>query len=455
MYRSHFIEPRRLKLYGRQDLDRIPQIEILPERERRALATVTEVFPFRINNYVLSDLIDWERWDEDPIFKLVFPQAGMLDYADFELLYEMLRKDAPRKRIEQAVQSIRMHLNPHPAGQADLNVPYLDRKPLPGLQHKYRETVLFFPRQGQTCHTYCTYCFRWPQFIGDPDLKIAASEIGDLVQYLKRHREVSDVLITGGDPMIMSSRILRSIVSALLVPELSHVRNIRIGTKVLSWWPYRFVTDRDSSEILGLFDEVVQAGRHLAFMAHFSHPRELEPPIVEEAIRRIIATGVVIRCQSPLVRHVNSNVDAWVRMWNREVRLGCIPYYMFVARNTGATRYFEVPLLEAWEIFRGAYSQVSGLARSARGPAMSAMPGKAIVSGVSEIDGEEVLVLELVQARNPDWCGKPFFARLDPTATWLSDLRPALGADEFFFEPGMRRLQRRYEEKLRNAEARA
>ena len=80
-----------------------------------------------------------------------------------------------------------MRLNPHPAGQLLLNAPSLHGRPLPGLQHKYPETVLFFPRQGQTCHAYCTYCFRWAQFVDEPELKMATDDIGTLVAYLGEH----------------------------------------------------------------------------------------------------------------------------------------------------------------------------------------------------------------------------------------------------------------------------
>ena len=129
-----------------------------------------------------------------------------------------------------------------------------------GCQHKYRETVLFFPVQGQTCHAYCTYCFRWPQFVGDKDLRFAARNTDALVQYLSEHDEVTDVLITGGDPMVMSSALLRKTIEPLLDPSLGHIRSIRIGTKALSFWPYRFLTDADADDLLRLFEEVRSTG---------------------------------------------------------------------------------------------------------------------------------------------------------------------------------------------------
>jgi hypothetical protein len=128
-------------------------------------------------------------------------------------------------------------------------------------------------------------------------------------------------------------------------------------------------------------------------------------------------------------------------MWRKEVRLGAIPYYMFVERDTGARHYFEVPLATAYEVFREAYSRVSGLARTVRGPSMSATPGKVVVDGIPEIYGCKVFALRFLQARDPSWVGKPFFARFDPSATWFDKLRPALGENAFFFESEMERIK--------------
>lgn len=132
----------------------------------------------------------------------------------------------------------------------------------------------------------------------------------------------------------------------------------------------------------------------------------------------------------------------WARLWQEQTRLGIYPYYMFVERDTGARRYFELPLARAWEIYRDAASQVSGLSRTARGPSMSAGPGKFEVQGVTEVRGERVFVLRFIQARNPEWVQRPFFARFDPEASWLDPLRPAFGEDRFFFQDEYDRMCR-------------
>ncbi len=402
------------------------------------MKAVASVLPFRVNNYVVDYLIDWSDIPNDPLYQLTFPQPEMLSLPHFSKMYGLVRRGAGSGEIKAAARKIQYQLNPHPAGQLALNVPRIDGVPLPGLQHKYRETVLFFPAAGQTCHAYCTYCFRWPQFAGIDELKFAGREAATLVAYVRAHPELRTVLFTGGDPMVMNARNLRRYIEPLLDPALEHITTIRIGTKSPAYWPFRFVTDSDADEVLRLFEDIRQAGRHIAVMAHYSHPREMATEIAQEALRRIRGTGASVRCQAPLIRHVNDSAETWSALWREQVRQGAIPYYMFVERDTGPKDYFSVPLVRAWEIFREAYTQTSGLGRTVRGPSMSATPGKVLVSGVTTIHGEAVFVLRFLQARDPDWVGRPFFAKFDSRATWLDDLVPAFGENEFFFEAGLR-----------------
>jgi KamA family protein len=419
---------RRFRAYSANHLDDLVARAGLSAAERLAVRAVATVLPFRTNEYVLESLIDWTAAPDDPIYRLVFPQADMLSSADIGPIAELLARQAPRHEIQAAAHAVRMRLNPHPAGQLALNVPEVAEEPLPGVQHKYPETVLIFPKQGQTCHAYCTYCFRWAQFVDEPDLKMATDDTAAVRGYLQAHREVTSVLLTGGDPMIMGAGVLRRYIEPLLDPSLEHIETIRIGTKSLAYWPQRFVTDPDADDTMRLFEEVAAAGKSLALMAHFSHPRELEPPMVAEAVRRIRAAGGVIRTQAPLIRSINDNDRTWSTMWRTQLRMGMVPYYMFVERDTGPQGYFAVPLARAAEIFRDAYSSVSGLCRTVRGPSMSATPGKVCVDGVTEIAGEKVFALHMIQARDPSLVGRPFFAKFDPRAVWLTDLEPAFAA---------------------------
>lgn len=427
-------ESYKYKAYSLNNFRDIPQMERLPEEIKFDIEVVGQVLPFKANNFVVDHLIDWDRVPADPLFLLTFPQRDMLLPQHYEEMAALLKGGADRAELKAAANRIRLQLNPHPAGQISHNIPSLDGENLDGMQHKYRETVLFFPSQGQTCHAYCSFCFRWPQFVGLSDLKFASREVDRLIHYLQANPQVTDVLFTGGDPLIMSARNLAQYIEPLLEADLPNLRHIRIGTKALSYWPYRFLSDDDTDDLLALFRKVEANGKHLALMAHFNHPRELAPEPVRQAIAQIRQTGAVIRTQSPLLQHINDDPALWARMWNEQVDLGCVPYYMFLARDTGAQHYFNVPLVRAWEIFREAYQQVGGLCRTVRGPSMSANPGKVQVLGVSEIMGEKVLQLRFIQGRNPDWVHRPFFARYDEQATWLSDLKPAFGEERFFYQ---------------------
>jgi KamA family protein len=430
----HIDEETRFKPYTRQTINQSPEWSKLTRDQQEAIDVVGRVLPFRVNHYVMGQLIDWDRVPDDPIYRLTFPHRDMLPASEYEKLRDLIADGNKQLEVDRFINEIRLRMNPHPAGQLTHNVPYLNGVQLSGMQHKYRETVLIFPSPGQSCHAYCTFCFRWPQFVGMNDFKFDARETTQLVAYLKCHRDVTDVLITGGDPLVMNARSLAKYLKPLLSPELSHIQNIRIGTKSVAYWPYRFVSDKDSDDLLRVFESVVSSERNLAIMGHYNHPNELEPKIAQQAVRRIVGTGATVRTQAPLIRHINTDPASWARLWTLGVKLGAVPYYMFVERDTGPSDYFKLPLADAYKIFQRAYRQVSGLARTVRGPLMSAFPGKVVIDGIVEIGGEKVFALQFLQARNPEWVRRPFYAKFDPHATWLDDLVPAFGASRFFFE---------------------
>ena len=441
------------KAYSLHNFRSIPEMKLLSEEELFDIEVVGHVLPFKVNNYVIDELIDWTDYRHDAMFRLTFPQKDMLSKTHFDKMAAAMRKTSDKQELKAVANEIRLELNPHPAGQMELNVPMLDDIKLTGIQHKYRQTVLFFPSSGQTCHSYCTFCFRWPQFVGMDELKFAMRETELLIQYLEEHQEATDLLFTGGDPMVMSYKVFSSFIEPILADtNKTNIQTIRIGTKSLAYWPYKFLTDKDADQFIDLFERIVQKGINLAFMAHFNHPQELQTEAVARAVERIRATGAQIRTQSPLLNNINADPDIWAEMWRKQVNMNMIPYYMFIARDTGAQRYFEVPIVDAWHIFRKAYQQVSGVCRTVRGPSMSCTPGKVQVLGVNEmpLNGkmEKVITLRMIQGRNPDWVARPFFAKYDPNAKWMNDLKPAFG-DTFFFE---QELEQMYHEKVDQGE---
>lgn len=419
----------------------------------KEMDVVANVLPFKANNYVVNELINWENPMDDPIFRLTFPHRDMLLPEHYDNMKRVLSVSNDKKTIKSAANEIRLQLNPHSDGQKQLNVPELDGQRLTGIQHKYDQTVLFFPSQGQTCHAYCTFCFRWPQFVGMDEMKFAMRESDLLVKYLKKNPQVTDLLFTGGDPMIMRTKIFSEYIENILSARLENLQTIRIGTKALGYWPYRFTTDDDADELMRTFDKIVHSGINLAIMAHFNHPVELSTQAVDVAIRRIRSTGAQIRTQSPVLRHINDDHQIWADMWRTQVNMNCIPYYMFMPRDTGAQHYFAVTLVQAWDIFRKAYQKVSGVCRTVRGPSMSCTPGKVQMLGVSEINDESVtrkiMTFRFLQGRNPEWVAKPFFAEYDENALWIDDLKPAFGEQKFFFEDELASM---YNEHLSNSE---
>jgi len=422
------------QVYARHNLDKLPTYGKLSQEQIQSIKIVSEVLPFKTNNYVVNELIDWDNYQTDPMYILNFPQEKMLSTKQFGALSELVANHTSKAGLAKYIEDLRINLNPHPAGQMEHNVPSLKGQVLTGIQHKYRETMLFFPTQGQTCHAYCTFCFRWPQFTGQNELKFAMKQTKLVVAYLKENPSITDILITGGDPMVMKAEILERYINGILSADLPQLKTIRIGTKSLSFWPYRYLSDPDSEDLLELLRSVNKKGIHVALMAHINHPRELETDAVKSTIARIRETGTTIRSQSPLLKHINDDPDTWARMWKMQVNLGIIPYYMFVARDTGAQSYFGLSLERSHQIFSEAYQQISGIGRTVRGPSMSAGPGKVRIVGITEVKGEKVFVLEFLQGRNPEWVGIPFFAAYDAKAQWLDDLVPAFGEKEFFYE---------------------
>jgi L-lysine 2,3-aminomutase len=233
---------------------------------------------------------------------------------------------------------------------------------------------------------------------------------------------------------------LRGYLEPLLSRDLSHVKNIRLGTKSLTYWPHRYLAGADAQELLDLIEQLVNGGKHVAIMAHINHWREMAPAPFQEAVHRLRQAGAVIRTQSPLLRHINDAPDVWRKTWTEQVRQGMVPYYMFIERDTGPSRYFGLPLFRALHIFNEASAGISGICKTARGPVMSAGPGKIQIVGTIEVYGRKHFVLTFLQARDSTWLGRPFLAKYSETAQWLDHLVPADEGSSFFYEKGYAEL---------------
>ncbi|MCP4278121.1 MAG: hypothetical protein GY779_17390, partial [Gammaproteobacteria bacterium] len=240
--------------------------------------------------------IDWENHNLDGVFQLVFPQPGMIRK---EVVTKYLAAKAGEQRTQVAVDYMQ-ETNPHDGNQ-QLNKPWFKNEDgvlevLAGSQHKYPQTQLIFDKSTQHCFSFCTYCFRHAQVRGDEDMFLQ-KDIDQIHDYLRLHKEVTDILITGGDGGFMPAERLEQYVDPLFHdPELMHVRTVRLATRSLTFQPEMILT-RKYEKMLGLFDRMHENGIQLAWMAHFSTPKELLNPMTVAAVRRLQQHGVVIRSQ--------------------------------------------------------------------------------------------------------------------------------------------------------------
>lgn len=421
------------RTYNLNNLDSIQQLRRLPDDLRQAIPIVGRVFPIRTNNYLLDELIDWDNVKTDPIYKLNFPCREMLLPEHYERMRGLVEGGASISRVREAAREIRFELNPHSVKTMDDTLPAIAGRKQQGIVHSYPETVLFFPAEGQMCHAHCTFCFRWLQFVGDEAEIFTSTDVDALVTYVSEHEEVRDILFTGGDPLFMKTDIIAGYIDRILEADIPHLNTLRFGTKSITYWPYRFLTDPDADALLALFEKIVAKGKHVAIVAHITHTRELSTDAARQAVARIRATGAEIRTQSPLLRHINDTPEILSELWQEEVRLGIIPYYQFIVRDTGAWHYFGVPLVEALEIFRKAYRNVSGICRTVRGPIMSTPHGKVHVLDVQELQGEKTLLLSYLQSSTMEHVLRTFFAVYDEKAEWFTDLKPFRPEDRKYF----------------------
>jgi L-lysine 2,3-aminomutase len=416
----------RFLTFNTKNFREIEYIKYLPEEVKHEIDIVSKVIPFKTNNYVVDYLIDWENYETDPIYILNFPNKNMLRPERYEQLKQAIETGSPQKELDDLIMKIRLEMNPHPAQQMT-NVPVMGGEELKGVQHKYRDIVLFFPSQGQTCHAHCTFCFRWPQFVKELDMKFSMREIGKVMEYIRRNPDINEILFTGGDPLIMDPATISKYFDAILAERPSNLKNIRFGTKSLTYWPFAFLPQfsDEGQELLDLFKRITDNGFHLAFMAHFNHPNELDNEVVQEAIYNVRQTGAEIRTQAPILNNINKSSKVWARMWKKQISLGLIPYYMFIERETGPYNYFEIPLAEVYQIYQEAIRETGSFAKTVTGPVMSAAKGKAHIMGVVEnpADGNKYFMMQYVRHRDYRETFRPFFLEYNEEATWLNQLK--------------------------------
>src|SRR5690625_1597653 len=294
----------------------IDQIKQIPEEEREKLKEITEKFVFRVNDYYL-DLIDWED-PNDPIKKLVIPNEDELnDYGRWD------------------------------ASDEDTN--YV----VPGCQHKYATTALLIV--SEVCGAYCRYCFRKRLFRND--VKEATVDVEPGLNYIAETPEINNVLLTGGDPLILAARRLDAIFTRLR--EIDHVKIIRIGSKLPAFNPMRIYEDE---ELLDVIRKHSTPEKRIYIMAHINHPREITPEAYK-AFQALHDAGAIVVNQTPVLKGINDDEDVLAELLDKLSWAGVTPYYFFINRPVRGNEDFVLTLEEAYNVVEEAKALTSGLGK--------------------------------------------------------------------------------------------
>lgn len=348
----------------------LSKVDGMPEQLKRELKPVTEQYRFRANDYYLS-LIDWDDPD-DPIRKLVIPNLD-------ELL---------------------------PWGELDPSQEEINYVAA-GTQHKYPGTVLLLC--NEICGAYCRFCFRKRIFMdGNDEIK---TDVSAGIDYVRNNPDITNVLLTGGDPLMLSTRRLEAIVKE--IREIDHVGAIRIGTKMAAFNPYRIVDDPSLLEMISRYS---RADKRIYVITHFNVENELTD-IAIKAIELLQKAGAIVANQTPLLAGVNDTPKALAALFEKLTRMGVPPYYIFQCRPTEGNHHFAVPLTHGLKIVKRAGQILSGLAKRAR-YVMSHASGKIEIVGLTK----HHIFLKYHRARYLEDDGRFMIFKRNDNAYWFDDL---------------------------------
>ncbi len=355
----------------------VDELHNLSPPERDTMRPVAERYPFRAPAPYLSR-IDWQD-PGDPLRRIVVPHPDEL---------------APWGRADPSDEAAYTRA--------------------PGLQHKYPSTALLLVTDN--CAGYCRHCFR-KRLFGEGRDEVARDPRPAL-EYIREHREITNVLLTGGDPLTLPTRRLAAIVEQ--VAQIPHVRAVRIGSKVPAYDPGRILRDPGLRDLVRA---TVRPDLRFFLMTQFNHPRELSREALA-AVHGLLAAGMTACNQTPLLRGVNDDPAVLARLFRSLTFAGISPYYVFVCRPTMGNLHLSVPVEECLAVFSTAQSRVSGLAKRAR-LVMSHATGKVEVVGVCR----DKVVMRYHRAADPRMSGELLMLPRNPAARWLDDYLPA---GEFF-----------------------
>ncbi|WP_019615217.1 hypothetical protein [Psychromonas ossibalaenae] len=408
--------------YSQISFKKTPYYLNMSETLRNEFDVLTKVLPFKINNYVAEHLINWENLPDDPIYQLIFPRKDMISAFDFKTLSGMIKDGASALEMDMVSNMVQQKIWPAVALDED-RIPKCNGDIIPGLYHTFPTNLYLFPAPAvKTCHAVCNYCFRWIHHTRGKFLpETSYSDPATPIAFLRDNPHIKDIFMTGADPLVMTTSQVKKFTDPLINVESLDV--IRFITKSLTYWPFRFTTDKDADELLDYFRYLKTQGKHVAIMAHITHVNELQTDVVKEAIRRIQETGAVIRCQAPIVKNINDSAQDWTELWDTQVQLGMFPYHMFVEADTDPNGCFQIPLAKTVAVFQEARKKATSIARAVRGPTFMNNNMRVEILSIEEINNEKFFVLKCLQALDDKHEGKIRLYPFDPEITQIENLR--------------------------------
>ncbi|MET4359247.1 lysine 2,3-aminomutase [Bradyrhizobium sp. RT9b] len=282
-----------------------------------------------------------------------------------------------------------------------------DNTVVPGLQHKYEQTGLLLVTNR--CASYCRFCFR-KRLVGRESDEIVP-DVAKVGQYIGGHPEMTNVLLSGGDPFVLSTAKLDEILTHLL--PIPHLNSIRIGTKLLAFEPKRF----DDPALTAFFKRIRDAGKTAVLVTHFDHIGEISVD-AERNIRNLRAQEVQFLNQSVLLAGVNDDPEILAATFSKCHQIGVRPYYLFQGRPVKGASHFQVPLRRGSEITRGINQRLAGIEKTFK-YIMSHYTGKIEILDVGD-DGR--VYMRYHQNKSPDKIGKIFSRPYTERACWVDDL---------------------------------
>ncbi|MER8867987.1 lysine 2,3-aminomutase [Mesorhizobium sp. M0751] len=282
-----------------------------------------------------------------------------------------------------------------------------DNTVIPGFQHKYPQTGLLL--LTNRCGSYCRYCLR-KRMVGKDSDEIAA-DFAEIGQYIRNHPEITNVLLTGGDPFVLSTVKLDKILDHLL--PIPHLDSIRIGTKILAYQPKRL----EDPALPAFFQRIREAGKAAVIVTHFDHIGEISVH-AERNICSLRTQGVQFLNQTVLLAKVNDDPEILAATFAKCHKMGVSPYYLFQARPVKGALHFQVPLCRGIEIARGINQRLAGIQKTFK-YIMSHYTGKIEILGLSA-DGR--IYMRYHQNKTPEKIGKIFSRPNIEGVCWLDDL---------------------------------